>query len=280
MRKQHTVIGGGGLQLNVMESGRADGPVIFMIHGWSQSYMTWIKQIESKLSDEFRLVAMDLRGHGMSQAPLEQAAYTDAQLWADDVHAVIEALELKRPTLVGWSYGGFVMTDYVRAYGDDNIAGINFVCAAVKIGESALGTVIGPGFYEHFEDATSSDLERSIDGIRRFVERCFKVKLSRQEYERILCWNMTARPDVRASLAAREIDASDVLQSLKVPALITQGRDDITVLPSMAEFIDEHCETGTLSWYDGVAHGPFIEDPERFNDELAVFVRAANASRA
>ena len=84
----------------------------------------------------------------------------------------------------------------------------------------------------------------------------------------------------RSSLAAREIDASDVLQSLKVPALITQGRDDITVLPSMAEFIDEHCETGTLSWYDGVAHGPFIEDPERFNDELAVFVRAANASSA
>ena len=277
MRKQHTVTGGGGLKLNVMEWGQADGPVIFLIHGWSQSYMTWTAQFESDLAKEFRLIAMDLRGHGMSEAPLEQDAYTDSQLWADDVNAVIETLGLERPVLVGWSYGGFVMTDYVRAYGDANISGINFVCAAVNIGPEALGPLIGPGFYETFDDATSDDLERSIDGMRTFVERCFKVKLSRETYERVLCWNMTARPDVRASLAARVIDAKDVLAGIKVPVLTTQGRDDITVLPAMAEYIQSHCPTSTLSWYDDVAHGPFIEAGERFNDELASFTRNANA---
>ncbi len=276
MRAQHTIIGGGGLRLNVMEWGQPDGPAILFVHGWSQSYMTWLKQVESELAGEFRLVALDLRGHGMSEAPLEEAAYTDSQLWADDIAAVIEGLHLERPVLVGWSYAGLVMTDYVRAYGDDGIAGINFVCAAVRLGQEAIGPLIGPGFYEHFEDATSPDLEHSIDAMRRFVERCFAAKLSRSDYERVLCWNMTARPDVRASLAARDVDGRDALASLRVPALVTQGRADITVLPAMADYILAHCATATPSWYDDIAHGPFIEDAPRFNRELAQFVRAAN----
>lgn len=276
MRNQHSVIGGGGLRLNVMEWGKADGPAIFFIHGWSQTYMTWLKQVESSLADNFRLVALDLRGHGMSAAPLEQEAYTDSQLWADDVQSVIDALKLKRPVLVGWSYGGLVITDYVRAHGDAQIAGINFVAAAAQLNEQAMGSLVGPGFYENFEGATSPDLEVSVDAMRKFIEQCFAVKLSRTEYERVLCWNMTARPDVRASLAARDVDGRDALAALHVPALITHGRADITVLPAMAEFILEHCATATASWYDGVAHGPFIEDAERFNRELANFVQSVN----
>lgn len=276
MRNQHTINGGGGLALNVMEWGKPDGAPIFMIHGWSQSYMTWMAQVNSPLADEFRLVAMDLRGHGMSAAPYEQAAYTDSQLWADDVHAVISELALERPVLVGWSYGGLVMTDYIRAFGDAAIAGVNFVGASAKLDEEALGALIGPGFYEHFDDATSADLERSIDGMRRFIEHCFAAKLSRQDYERVLCWNMTARPDVRAALAAREVDGRDALAKMTVPALVTHGRKDVTVLPAMAEFIAAHCATAELSWYDGIAHGPFIEDAERFNRELAEFTRACH----
>ncbi len=277
MRNQHTVIGGGGLRLNVMEWGNRAGPAIVFIHGWSQCYMTWLKQVESTLADEFHLVAMDLRGHGMSEAPLDQGAYTDSGLWADDVQAVIAGLKLARPVLVGWSYGGLVMTDYVRAHGDRHIAGINFVCASVQLNEAALGTVIGPGFYDNFAAATSTDLETSIDGMRKFIEQCFAAKLSRFDYERVLCWNMTARPDVRASLAARDVDARDVLATLEVPALVTHGRADITVLPAMSELILAHCKTATASWYDDIAHGPFIEDSERFNRELAEFVRRVNA---
>jgi non-heme chloroperoxidase len=277
MRNQHTIAGGGGLNLNVMEWGQADGPAIVFIHGWSQTYMTWMKQVESDLADRFRLVALDLRGHGMSDAPHETAAYTDSQLWADDVHAVIETLQLVRPVLVGWSYGGLVMTDYVRAFGDANIAGINFVGAAVQMNEAAIGVTVGPGFYENFEAATSHDLEESIDAMRRFIDQCFVAKLSRIEFERLLCWNMTVRPDVRAALAARDLDQSDALATITVPTLVTHGRKDITVLPAMAEFIADKCSTATLSWYDDVAHGPFIEDGERFNRELADFVLAVNA---
>ena len=89
--KIHTVRGGGGLRLHVREWGKADGPPILFIHGWSQNHLCWAKQYESALADEFRLVAYDLRGHGMSEAPLEPEHYTDGELWADDVAAIIDA---------------------------------------------------------------------------------------------------------------------------------------------------------------------------------------------
>lgn len=278
MRQQHTVIGGGGLRLNVMEWGNADGLPVLFIHGWSQSYMTWLPQVESDLANHLRLVALDLRGHGMSEAPAHQAAYTDSGLWADDVRAVIDALGLVSPLLVGWSYGGLVISDYLGAYGDEDIAGINFVCATVKLDASVMGTLIGPGFYEHFADMTSPDLECSVDAMRRFVDTCFNVKLSRRDYERALCTNMAVRPDVRASLGAREVDGTAALAALKRPALVSQGRLDTIVLPAMADYILDHCPTATASWYEDIAHGPFIEDSARFNRELAAFAERCAGS--
>ena len=88
----HTVTGGGGLRLHVREWGDPAGPPILFIHGWSQNHLCWAPQYESALADEFRLIAFDLRGHGMSEAPLEPEHYTDGELWADDVAAIIDHL--------------------------------------------------------------------------------------------------------------------------------------------------------------------------------------------
>ncbi len=123
MEKVHVVEGGGGLSLQVREWGRSDGFPILLIHGWSQQHLSWKRQYKSSLLEDFRLLALDLRGHGMSDAPFEAENYTDAQLWADDIAAIIEQLNLSRPVLVGSSYGGFIMSDYVRAYGQSDIAG-------------------------------------------------------------------------------------------------------------------------------------------------------------
>jgi pimeloyl-ACP methyl ester carboxylesterase len=53
-----------------------------------------------------------------------------------------------------------------------------------------------------------------------------------------------------------------------VPVLVTHGRADAIVLPSMAEHVAEVCPTARVSWYDGVGHVPFWEEPERFDREL------------
>ena len=277
--KIHDVEGGGGVRLHVREWGRPDGPPVVFIHGWSQNHLCWERQYESALRDEFRLVAYDLRGHGMSEAPAGPGPYTDGKLWADDLAAIIGRLGLERAVLVGWSYGAFVICDYLRAYGQDRVAAVNFVEGAVKLGEAAFGTLIGPGFLDHFADATADDLPANIRGMRGFVRACLAKPVPAEDFETALCWNMAVDPRVRASLGAREIDDDDVLRDLGVPLLVTQGRSDTVVLPAMAEHILATCPAAEASWYDGVGHVPHLEEPGRFNRELAALTRRVRGVR-
>jgi pimeloyl-ACP methyl ester carboxylesterase len=233
--------------------------------------------MESPLRDEFRFVACDLRGHGMSEAPLQSQHYTHAGLWADDLAAVIDRLELERPVLVGWSYGAFVICDYIRAHGQKRIAAIDFVGGAVKLGEAAFGTLIGPGFLEHFADATADDLPTNIRGMRGLVAAFSATPLPAADLETLLAASMTVPARIRASLAAREIDCDDVLAALTVPLLVTQGRADTIVLPTMAEHVLAVCPTAEAAWYDGAAHVPHLEAPERFNRELGQLARRVHA---
>ncbi len=234
--------------------------------------MCWANQYHGRLADEFRLVAFDNRGHGLSCKPLDAEHYHDPTLWADDVAAVIEQLQLDRPVLVGWSYGGFIICDYLRAHGQDAVRAVNLVCAAVTLDEAALGTLIGPGFLEPFADATSLDLAAKIDAMRRFVRHCTAQPLPQDEFEVVLGWNMAVPPQVRGHLGSRQINSDDVLRFLSLPVLVTHGREDPVVLPTTAEHVLEVCPTAQPSWYDGTGHSPHIEEPERFNEELAALV--------
>ena len=270
----HTVEGGGGLKLHVREWGDPQGSAIFFIHGWSQNHLCWTHQFDSNLADEFRLVAIDNRGHGMSDKPLEAEHYTDARLWADDIAAVISSLGLERPVLVVWSYG-FIISDYVRVHGADSIAGINYVAAAVMLNENLDN--IGPGFIDHVEGATALDLSTNISTMRSFLKACTAQPMSEGDLETALSYNIVVPPQVRLALISRQIDSDDVLSEMSIPVLVTHGDQDTVVLPSMAQHVLKVCPTAEASWYEGVGHAPFLEAPERFNRELADFTRRVNA---
>lgn len=272
----HEVTGGDGLRLHVREWGKVGSPPILLIHGWSQNHRCWQKQFDSPLTDEFRIIAPDLRGHGMSDAPLGAEHYTDARLWADDIAAIIRQLRLDRPVLVGWSYGGYVTCDYLRAHGQDGIAGVNFVDAAVSLGAEAFGTLIGPGFFELFPGATADDLPTNIDAMRRFVRGCTAKPLPPDLHEEALCWNIVVPARVRLALGQRKINSDDVLGGLSVPVLVTHGEADTVVLPAMADHILATCPMARVSWYAGVGHAPHLEDPGRYNAELAEFARGVH----
>jgi pimeloyl-ACP methyl ester carboxylesterase len=77
-------------------------------------------------------------------------------------------------------------------------------------------------------------------------------------------------------LISREINNDDVLSTLTIPVLVTHGRSDDIVLPAMAEHVVAVCKTAQPSWYDGIGHMPFLEDADRFNNELADFVARVN----
>jgi non-heme chloroperoxidase len=260
-----------GLSLAVQEWGNPRGAEILLIHGFNQSHLSWQRQVDDPaLAANFRMVTLDLRGHGSSDKPLDKERYAHAR-WGDDTAAVIRACGLRRPVLVGWSYGGNVICDYLRDFGTDNIAGINFVAAATKVDPSFFG----PG-RQNFPAMLSEDLATNIGGTRGFLRACFERQPTEDEFEIMLSFNMVVPPAVRAAIMARPPNPGDVLAGIRCPALVTHGMADRILLVTLGKFTAATVPGAKLSLYDGVGHAPFWEDAARFNQELAAFVRSAN----
>jgi non-heme chloroperoxidase len=264
----HEILGGGGVKLNAREWGNPGGPALLFIHGWSQSDLCWLNQVRGELAETFRIVTFDLRGHGLSDKPAGPEHYADGQVWAGDVASVIGQTGLEQPVLVAWSYGGYIVADYLRAYGDTRIGGINLVDAAVILRPPAFDH-IGPGLLENAQGMCVPDLSANIAATRRFLRACTFGPLGDDEAAAALAWNMVVPSTVRGALLSRELDASDILARVTVPVLVTHGQEDAIVLPSMAEHTLTVCPAATASWYPGVGHMPFWEAPDRFARELA-----------
>src|SRR5256885_16176577 len=158
--RTHQIVGGGALKLHVVETGNAEGTPIVFLHGTSQCYLQWSRQMNSSLAGDHRLIAIDMRGHGLSDKPPN--AYDNSKLWADDVNAVIRELSLDHPVLSGWSYGPLVMLDYVRHYGEDGICGLNFIGGITKLGSDDAMSVITPAFLQLTPGFFATDMEASV----------------------------------------------------------------------------------------------------------------------
>jgi pimeloyl-ACP methyl ester carboxylesterase len=263
-----------GLTIAAQEWGNPNGPEILFIHGFSQSHLSWIRQVDSDLADEFRMVTYDLRGHGSSDKPFEPERYKDSKAWGDEVQAVMDAAGLKRPVLVGWSYGGRVMADYLKTHGAGRLAGLNYVDALSKADPTFFGDglKVQPGML-------SDDLATNIASTRAFLHNCFEKQPDQADYEAMLAFNMMVPPRVRAAMGGRPLDIDNLLAELKLPVLVTHGAKDSLILLAGAKHTEAAIPGAKLSVYDGVGHAPFFEDAPRFNAELAAFVHEANKGR-
>ena len=265
--KTYKVAGGGGTQLHVDETGNPNGRPILFIHGYSQCRLAWNKQMKSDLADDFRLVAMDNRGHGLSEKPRD--AYGDSRLWADDINGVVTALQLEKPLLSGWSYAGTIMCDYVRFYGEDQIGGFHFVGATSRVGPSA-SQFLGEDYIACYPDILSNDVEESMAALRRFVRLCVHEEPQPEDFYFFLGYNAVVPPYVRTGMR-RTIENDDLLPELRKPVLITHGEEDAIVLLEIAKHhaaLIGHAET---SYYPNIGHATFWEDSERFNREIRTF---------
>ena len=260
------VCGGGGVGLYVESEGNGDGRPILFIHGFSQSVATWREQFCLDLAQDFRLVAFDLRGHGRSDKPID--AYGDGKFWADDVHAVIRTLELDRPVLVGWSYAGFIICDYLRLYGEQDVAGVNFVGAPTSITPETADQVLDPRFIELLPGFFSDDVSTSVCTLDRFVDICSAVPPAWERRCEIVGYNALVPPHVRLSMLSRTIDNGDLLPALNVPVLISHGDRDAIVRPEVARWHGEVIANAELSRYESAGHALFSDDAARFNREL------------
>lgn len=259
-----------GVTIAAYEAGNPAGPEILLMHGVFQCHLAWRAQMtDPALASEFRMIAIDLRGHGRSGKPLDKASYVEDGRWAGDIAAVIEQTGLKKPVLVGWSYAGRVITDYVRVHGTAQVAGINFVGAVGRTDPSASGPM-----RKHLVRMPEDDLPAMIEATRGFVRGCFHKQPSQDEYEEILAYNMLVPTPVRQALMQRSDNPGDLLPTLKVPVLVTHGERDAIVMATMGKWTASAVPGAELSLYPDAGHCPFAENAPRFNRELADFVRS------
>src|ERR1700756_4942881 len=217
--KAQRVAGGGGVQLHVVETGNPGGRPIVFIHGASQCWLQWSRQMNSSLAEEHRLVALDMRGHGLSDKPRD--GYHDSKLWADDIHAVIQALKLDHPVLSGWSYGPLVFLDYIRHYGEDRLGGLQFVGSVTKLGNEEAMSVLTPEFLSLVPLFFSMDTETSGRGLEGLLRLCFAQEPSASELYIMLGYNVSVPPYVRQGLFSRSFDNDDLLPKIHKPVLVT-----------------------------------------------------------
>jgi pimeloyl-ACP methyl ester carboxylesterase len=266
--KTHRISGGDGVRLHVVETGVPAGRPILFLHGFSQCSLTWSRQLNSDLAGDFRLVALDLRGHGRSDKPRD--GYADSRLWADDVNAVIQTLGLERPVLCCWSYG-LVPLDYIRHYGDARLGGLHLVSALTKLGSEDAMSVLTPEILGIVPCLFATEAEESVRNLETFIRMFFAQQPSVEDLYLMLGYNVSVPPGVRAALFARSVDNDDLLPKIRKPVLITHGASDAIVRPIVVERHKAAMPHAQIHVMENCGHAPFWENAVEFNRRLRVF---------
>ncbi|WP_237774623.1 alpha/beta fold hydrolase [Actinosynnema sp. ALI-1.44] len=267
----HQVTGGNGVRLAVRTAGPPGAPSIVLLHGWAQSGAAFAAQLaDPTLTAEYRLAAPDLRGHGYSDVPDPDGGYSDPEAWADDVAAVIDLVG-KPVVLVGWSYGGAVITDYLRVFGEDDLAGIVFASAAVEVGRDRPGAGPGTAMRSVVPYVNLEDLDAATRGFTEFVRGMAEGHLPGELSQRIVGDALRVPWQVRRAMFRRDFDSSGVLQRITVPTLVAHGELDAVVDPSVAQYTVGKIPGARLRWFPKTGHMPFAERTEEFDAMLLEF---------
>jgi pimeloyl-ACP methyl ester carboxylesterase len=256
-----------GLTLSGRLYGDRSHPEILLIHGLGQSRLSWERQTGSALTQHFRVVTYDLRGHGDSDKPDDVAAYADGARWADDIAAVIAAAELRRPVLAGWSLGGFAIGHYLARHGRAPVAGVNLVNAVTRLAPELLTATAR----DYAVRLASPDLAARAQAIEGFLAVCFAKPPAPEAFRRMLVFNGMVPRAVQQGIVRMASDGLDQAFAATPRLLVTYGaKDALTPLP-MSQRVLALNPAARLSLYEDAGHAPFYEEPERFNAELAAF---------
>ncbi len=258
-----------GLKIHVRDQGLRDGPTLILIHGGNGSLHVWEKMVDV-LSRDFRLVSLDLPGHGLTGA--NQTRDYSPDKMADAIEAVMDELAIDKAVWVGNSFGGWIAWRGAQSR-PDRVNGIVLIDAsgaitddsikpylASRIAGSSIGKWLVPNFTPKF-----------------IVRASLKQVVSNDEYvteamvERF--WELSRFPGNRSAILDihrlnREDDKWAEIQNISVPTLILWGEDDITVPLSFADAFHDKIPNSVLKIHPNAAHMPMEEIPVELSRDI------------
>jgi non-heme chloroperoxidase len=257
-----------GVSLSVRRSGPKDGPSLVFVHGVMMSGRFFNKQLGAAELAKFNVIVPDLRGHGDSEKT--PAGHTVAT-YAQDLARLIDALELQKPILVGWSMGVMVVYEYLKLRGPDSVSGVVLV-------EQTPSDYLWDGYTFGFVTLNSlAELVAEIQtDMPALAHQLVELMLHEPtpEADQWMSEEITKVPPTIAStiFVNQTIrDDRDFISSISVPTLVIFGRDPKLTPPEAGQYIAEQIHGATLQIFENSSHCPFFEEPERFNRAIAEF---------
>jgi non-heme chloroperoxidase len=255
------------------------GPAVTFSHGWPLSSDAWDGQMLFLAQNGFRVVAHDRRGHGRSS---QASSGNDMNGYADDLAAVIEALDLKDATMVGHSTGGGEVARYIGRHGTKRVAKAILVAAVppimVKSATNPEGLPI-----EVFDNLRSSLLkDRSQfykDLATPFYGANKGVKVSQGILDQFWLWSMqSGLLNAYESIKAfSETDFTEDLKKFDVPTLVMHGEDDqIVPVKDSAKKSAKLIKGAKEIYYPGAPHGLTATHQDQVNADLLAFLRESS----
>ena len=246
------------------------GPPLVFIHGWAMSGRVWRFQADG-LEDVFRIVTIDLRGHGLS-TPADD--YSFDALGAD-VAGVCAHLDLSGMVLVGWSLGSQVALASVSLL-RERLAGLVLVGGTPRFTAGAdfphgLPAVEVRGMGVRLK----RDYQRTLG---EFFRNMFAPGELRREQENRIAHEIVMGgrpPDPTAALRTlhtlAQADLRPLLPAISCPTLLIHGACDAICLPGASRYMADRLPRAELLMLPGVGHAPFLSSPDRFNEVLRGF---------
>jgi non-heme chloroperoxidase len=254
------------------------GPVVTFSHGWPLSSDAWDGQMLFLVQNGFRVVAHDRRGHGRSS---QASSGNDMDGYADDLAAVIEALDLKDATLVGHSTGGGEVVRYIGRHGTKRVAKAVLIAAVPPI---MLKTAANPeGLPMEVFDNMRSGLMKDRSQFYKDLATQFYganrpgAKVSQGVLDQFWLWSMQSglKNAYESIKAFSETDFTEDLKKIDVPTLVMHGEDDQIVPVKDAAVKSARLIKGAKEiYYPGAPHGLTATLQDQVNADLLAFLRS------
>lgn len=264
-----------GVPLCVFETGNPKGNTIVFLHGFSQSHAVFKRQYAGALAKTYRLVGIDLRGHGCSGKPADEVAYATAEIWARDLQAVFTAKHIERPLVVAWSFGAYVVADYVRTFDADRLAGAALVGSTAAL----LPPDVDPAAKRRRAAAppphveSGLELERAIRDASGFARLMSAGPLDADLAAIMSSGTLQLPMYASAVMTKRELRNDDLVARFTLPTLFLVGSQDRANPPELMDRLAGELRAARVVRFPESGHSPFAEDPENFNSAVDAFAR-------
>ena len=265
-----------GTQIHYKDWGK--GPVVTFSHGWPLSANAWDGQMLFLAQNGFRVVAHDRRGHGRSS---QASSGNDMDGYADDLAAVIEALDLTGATLVGHSTGGGEVARYIGRHGTKRVARAVLVAAVPPI---MLRSAANPeGLPMEVFDTLRRGITKDRSQFYRDLAPMFYganrpgAKVSQGTLDQFWLWSMQAglKNAYESIKAFSETDFTEDLRKIDVRTLVLHGEDDqIVPIKDSAVKSARLIKGAKEKYYPGAPHGLTATHQDQLNADLLAFLRS------